>query len=232
VRKRTDKSFLRTGHGNGAGSPRIETPPVDELAAGLPAPSRVHDAATAQALASVSRVAGGKLADSESARVLGRMGGLAKAERDRQLAECPKLVRGLGLRDITSVELAPYIDDATEFAQAEIERLARVVGGGECSSAPASIVGSAALQLAGSRCAFARGDIVTGSRLANDSRQNMLAAHELCAREAMARNRPGVRGVARTDEHDALVRQRVAEATAQAIAPADFDAELDEDSDP
>jgi hypothetical protein len=49
-------------------------------------------------------------------------------------------------------------------------------------------VASAALQLAASRFAFeVLGDMQLGSRLANDSRQNLLAAHELCAREALSR---------------------------------------------
>jgi hypothetical protein len=50
------------------------------------------------------------------------------------------------------------------------------------------MVASAALQLAASRFAFeVLGDLELGSKLANDSRQNLLAAHELCAREGKAR---------------------------------------------
>jgi hypothetical protein len=49
-------------------------------------------------------------------------------------------------------------------------------------------VASASLQLAASRFAFeVLGDMTLGSRLADASRQNLLAAHELCAREATAR---------------------------------------------
>jgi hypothetical protein len=69
-----------------------------------------------------------------------------------------------------------------------VTSLARDVGGGVCGTAPSSIIASAALQLAASRFAFeVLGDMVLGSRLANDSRQNLLAAHELVAREAQAR---------------------------------------------
>ena len=47
---------------------------------------------------------------------------------------------------------------------------------------------SAALQLAASRFAFeVLSDVALGSRLANDSRQNLLAGYELCARKATAR---------------------------------------------
>jgi hypothetical protein len=52
---------------------------------------------------------------------------------------------------------------------------------------PASMVQSAALELAGSRAAFADGDTLTGSKLASASRQNLLGAFELCARQAKAR---------------------------------------------
>ncbi len=66
--------------------------------------------------------------------------------------------------------------------------LARTVGGGVCGPAPASIIASAALQLAASRFAYeVLGDVALGSKLSNDSRQNLLAAHELCAREAQSR---------------------------------------------
>lgn len=58
------------------------------------------------------------------------------------------------------------------------------------------MVATAALQLAWSRCLFDKAAkdgnpelAVTASRLANDSRQNLLAAHELCAREAEARRK-------------------------------------------
>jgi hypothetical protein len=85
----------------------------------------------------------------------------------------------------------PYAKAARAFRRAQVTALARSVGGGHCGPAPASIIASAALQLAASRFAFeVLGDMTLGSRLANDSRQNLLAAHELCAREAQARPKP------------------------------------------
>jgi hypothetical protein len=82
----------------------------------------------------------------------------------------------------------PYANSARNFRREHVMQLARDVGGGHCGPAPSSIVASAALQLAASRFAFeVLGDLQLGSRLANDSRQNLLAAHELCAREALSR---------------------------------------------
>ena len=168
------------------GRRRPQVPRSNEMTAGIPAPTGVTDTATAEALASVQRAADGKLADRESAAVLGRLGGLAKAERDRRLAETPHLVRKLGLRGAVSADFLPYLDDADEFATAECARLAQLVGGGECGMGPASMVQSAALQLAGSRFAFAGGDLIAGSRLADASRANLMSARDECAREAEA----------------------------------------------
>lgn len=178
---------LRNGHGNGAGQPRVEVLPADELPAGVPAPSGNVDSGAAAALLSVERTPGGQVATREAARVLGQRGGRARAEREKRLAETPMLARGLGLRAVSAPDLLPYLNDAAELAEHECARLARVVGGGECGTGPSLIVSNAALEVAGSRYAFARGDIVTGARLADAARQNLLAAFELCAREAKAR---------------------------------------------
>jgi hypothetical protein len=165
-------------------------PRSDELAAGVPASTEVPDPATAKALASVRRVHGGKVADAESASILGSLGGKAKAKRDRALASTSALVQGLGLRDVSATEFLAYLGHAEAFAVAECERLAQLVGGGECGMGPSSMVQSAALQLAGSRFAFARGDLIAGSRLADASRANLMSARDECAREAAARPRP------------------------------------------
>jgi len=92
----------------------------------------------------------------------------------------------------------PYARAGRAFRRAQVTQLARTVGGGHCGPAPASFVASAAWQLAGSRFAFeVLGDMVLGSRLANDSRQNLLAAFELTAREAQAREASGGNDLAR-----------------------------------
>jgi hypothetical protein len=171
------------------GRRRPLVPRSDELAVGVPAATAQPDPATAEALARVRRVGGGKVADRESAAVLGRLGGLAKAERERVLASTPVLVQRLGLREVSAAEFVPYLADAEVFAVAECERLAQLVGGGECGMGPSSMVQSAALQLAGSRFAFARGDLIAGSRLADASRANLMSARDECAREAESRPR-------------------------------------------
>jgi hypothetical protein len=99
----------------------------------------------------------------------------------------------MGLADLVAdPNFAPYKRAAADFRRAQVRSLARTVGGGHCGPGPASMVASAAWQLAASRFLFdaASGNVdrlVVASRLANDSRQNLLAAHELCAREAQAR---------------------------------------------
>lgn len=166
---------LRKGHGTGKGSPRIEVLPADELPAGVPAPEPSGPAA-------IKRDAQGRLADPASARALGAKGGKAKAGQTRLSASL-----GLGER-FADPAFEPYAKAAVAFRRVHVARLAQHVGGGECGPAPASMVASAALQLAASRYAFeVLGDMQLGSRLANDSRQNLLAAHELAAKEAATR---------------------------------------------
>ena len=170
---------IRTGHGTGKGQPRIEVLPADELPSGLPAPSAVPVSAAAKAASAALRTTGDTLA----AKELGRLGGLAKAARDRGL----RVLDGLGLHGLPPENLAPYLADAEAFALSEVSRLALEVGGGTCGPMPASMVQSAALELAGSRAAFAVGDTLGGSKLASARRQNLLGAFELCARQAKAR---------------------------------------------
>lgn len=75
-------------------------------------------------------------------------------------------------------------------------QLAQQVGGGHCGPPPSSIVASASLQLAASRFAFeVLGDLALGSRLADASRQNLLAAYELTVREATARPKSGTSSI-------------------------------------
>jgi hypothetical protein len=173
---------LRTGHGNGAGAPRVEVLPADELPG--PVPSAVpHQAAT------LAFRQDGKIADKETAREMGRRGGAAKARRVR-------LIDSLGLKKIADdATFKPYRDAAEEFVSHHRASLAKQAGG-ELGPAPSTMVASAGLQLAASRWAFDRGAaendaalIKLGSALANDSRQNLLAAYELATREAAARPR-------------------------------------------
>lgn len=108
---------------------------------------------------------------------------------------------------------APFMNDAEHWYRAKVEELASTIGGGIASAGVCSIVRTAAMERMFSAFlfemqmtrafAFARGSQAEGktgakfdirvdlaqvaSRLGDSSRQNLLAAHELCAREAMAR---------------------------------------------
>jgi hypothetical protein len=175
---------LRNGHGTGAGVPRVEVLPADELPSPVAAPLAV-------AARPVERRPDGKLAGSEAARELGRRGGEAKARKVR-------LVDSLGLARIAGESsFAPYRTAAEEFVVHHVACLAQQAGG-EVGPGPSTMVASAALQLAASRWAFDRGGemgdadlLKLGSQLANDSRQNLLAAYELAVREGKARAQAG-----------------------------------------
>ncbi len=88
---------------------------------------------------------------------------------------------------------AAYARLAEEFRTHQCKQLAEV-GGGTCGAAASSMVASASLQLAASRWIFDQAAknldpalMLTASRLANDSRQNLLAAYEMVVREAKVR---------------------------------------------
>lgn len=169
---------LRSGHGKGKGVPRIEVLPPDELPVGQRAPTRQ----------AAPRDKAGRLLPGEGTRELARQAGFAAAEA-RELGR----LLGLWAPDESHV-YHPYHRLAREWRDQHMASLAATVGGGEVGPGPASIVSTAALQLAASRyfsdLGAKTGDaklLLDGSRLANDSRQNLLAAHELCAREALAR---------------------------------------------
>jgi hypothetical protein len=169
---------LRSGHGSGRGVPRIEVLPVDELPAGLPGPA----APVAQ------RDTMGRFAPSDGTTAIARKGGLAKAE-------AVQLRRLLGLWEPNEGHpYQPYHRLAQDWRDAHLEQLAATVGGGSIGPGPSSIVSTAALQLGASRylsdLGAQSGDAKTlldASRLADASRQNLLAAHELAAKEAVAR---------------------------------------------
>lgn len=173
---------LRTAHGAGkAAGVRVEVLPVDELPAGVPEPARPP----------ATRDAAGRFVSSDGTREVARKGGKARGEA---LA----LGRLLGLTELEEGHaFTPYARLAREWRDGHMARLAALVGGGEVGAGPASILSSAALQLASSRWLSDRGAatgdakmLIEASRLANDSRQNLLAAHELVAKEAMAKPRP------------------------------------------
>ncbi len=167
---------LRKGHGNGAGVPRVEVMPPDELPDPLPGVPALH-----------GRRADGTIADSETARAIGARGGYARQVRAR-------LISALGLTELADdVAFKSYRSAGDAFVREHLAALATMCGG-TVGPGPSSIVASAGLQLAASRFisdkAAAAGDpklFHTASTLANDSRQNLLAAYELAIREAKAR---------------------------------------------
>lgn len=171
---------LRAGHGNGAGMPRVEVLPADELPVGVPelaGPDSPTD-----------RGERGKFARGNK---LASKGGKARAGKTR-------LATKLRLAKVAAkAAFQPYQAAAEAFKTAQVASLARSVGGGYVGPGPASIVASAALQLAASRWYFDRGEHELASKLANDSRQNLLAAHELVAKEAKARPRQSATQAAR-----------------------------------
>ena len=136
----------------------------------------------------VARDEAGRLLPGAGAVEIGRLGGIAASE-SRQLA------RLLGLWEPPEGHpYAPYARLAREWRDSHIARLSATVGGGEVGPGPSSIVASAALQMAASRWLSDRGAeaadakmLLDAGRLADSSRQNLLAAHEICAREATAR---------------------------------------------
>lgn len=197
---------LRSGHGTGRGTPHVEVLPADELPVGVPDPSR-------EAGSDVKRNEAGHPADAEAARELGRRGGKARAGKSR-------LAERLGLGDtFDDPRFAPYARSAKAFRKAQTAQLTRDVGGGFCGADASSIVASAALQLAGSRFAFeVLGDLTLGSKLADASRQNLLAAHELVARAALARRENGQELSRRPAEFEILNMQDLNEAQLAEVA--------------
>lgn len=179
---------LRAGHGTGAGKPRVEVLPADELPS--PAPETKPEAT-----GPVARRKNGTLADSASAKAIGRRGGLARVQKAR-------LVAALGLAELSEdAAFASYRRSGDEFVRAHLVTLAKQAGG-EVGPGPSSIVASAGLQLAASRFlsdkAATEGDAAlfqAASRLANDSRQNLLAAYELAVREGKARKNSNAGGL-------------------------------------
>jgi hypothetical protein len=176
--------LIRRAHGNGAKAAlaRVEGPVLDELAAGTPAPES-EAAAVARADAARGMQNADPLARREAARALAKRRWDVTRARGKRLA----LMHGLGLHGVTDAKLVPYINSAIEFSTEERARLARVVGGGTCEGSAALFVDAAALASAASRAAYANGDPALGARLSAEARQNLLGAHELCAREAQAR---------------------------------------------
>jgi hypothetical protein len=194
---------LRSGHGTGSGSPRIEVLPPDELPQGVQA--------NPLASARDERRADGTFAP--GARTMQSAGGRATAGKTRLSAR-------LGLATLPAGDaFSVYRRAAATFRRVQCASLARSVGGGVCGPGPSSVVASAALALAWSRYlsdeAARTGDpelAMRSARLGETSRQHLLAAHELAAREAAARPAPDPHAALRA----ALAEEDAREAAAEA----------------
>jgi hypothetical protein len=195
---------IRAGHGQGAGTPHVEVLPADELPEGVQ-----REAINAT---KANWRPGGGFAPGN---VYARAGGLAKAGKSQ-------LAGRLGLSNVPQeAEFRPYKGAANGFRKSQCAALAASVGGGHCGPAVSSLVASASLQLAWSRYLYDKaaltGDAevaLQASKLSDASRQNLLAAHELCAKEAMAR-----RERAPTQPH-ALLAEALAAGDASVVSPA------------
>ena len=161
---------LRRGHGSGAGVPRIEVLPADELP---PASTPVAVRA--------DRDADGRFLRGNAA---------ARAQRVRPG------VRGMLGLERAHKDVLVFAKWGRRYASHRRAELA-AAHGGTLSAGAGALVESAALALAASRFLYARGaelgDVELmrrASALANDARQNELAAWELAAREGAANRKP------------------------------------------
>lgn len=167
---------LRKGHGNGKGVPRIEVVPPDELPDPIPALPPP-----------LARREDGTIADSETAKLLGARGGLAKAQKK-------KLLQGMGLAELTEDKLfTPYYKAAQAWLDHQVENYAQMCGG-YLGSGPWGFLGNAAICLAMSRYLADRGfeagdEMITRQslRYMDAFKQQQLAAYELGIREAKMR---------------------------------------------
>lgn len=170
------------------GTIRVEVPPLDEVSTGIPAAPKPEPPPLPAVIETEgARGPDGRLKDSALARALGLKSAAARARKKELEANLPLLLKGLGMNKVPEKMAEEYYKNAIEFAECYIKELAMTVGGGYCGPGPASLVQTAGLQLAASRLAFMAGDMITGSRLGNDSRQNIIGAQDLCGKEAIAR---------------------------------------------
>lgn len=156
---------------------RPQAPRADELPAGVPAPP-----------AGPQR---DRLGHFLPGNAVSAQGGAARAGLARAAGEA-------GISALTAdPAYQPYLKRAKAFCRAECKRIAEEVGGGKCGPGPSSMVQSASLQWAASQFLFDqahraldRDAFAQASKLANDSRQNLLSAEELAARQAERRYTP------------------------------------------
>lgn len=168
---------LRASHGAMRGTgPRVEVLPADELPLGVQAPALVERGG--------ERRPNGTFAPGAST---------SQSRGGKARKAATTLAVRLGLGELAEGDpFRPYKAAAVTFRRVHCASVAATVGGGVCGTGPSSMIASAALALAASRYLYdtAAGDpakLATAARLAESSRQHLLAAFELAAKEAQAR---------------------------------------------
>jgi hypothetical protein len=200
------RTFVRDGHGNGAGRPHIENPRKDLPTGVAAAPAETTPAEKRP----VARKPDGTPADRAAAAELGRRGGLAAARKratvDALGAEVPRSLRVGGHPALQVRELAaPFAEEAAKAYEAKRAELARDVGGGVCGVGASACIRTWAhahhaslmlFELAQGLLMFdgkgARPKVQTdlfaaATRLSAEARQALLSAHSLAAEEAKSR---------------------------------------------
>jgi hypothetical protein len=113
---------------------------------------------------------------------------LARQAQLKQLT----LITGLGISTDSPLyhdaRFQKYAHEATEFAKAEIARLATEVGAGVCPPSAAACVMAAARAMLWSAHHADNFNSKESMQADSSMKSHMLAAHELCVREANARN--------------------------------------------
>lgn len=179
---------LRARHGNAARfgtTPVLETLPVDELPAGVPADARAESPD--------DRREGGRFAPGNG---LAALGGRAKGGKAR-LSQRLGLVGHLPETNL----FRPYRASAETWRRVTCTSIASSVGAGYCGPIPSSMVKNAALTLAWSQYfmdaaavlandpAKAAALVTQGTRLAEASSSLVRQAHEYAAKEALTRGK-------------------------------------------
>ena len=170
---------IRKGHGAGKGTPHVEVSPADELPRGIPDVTRPNS--------NEGRVSKGRFAKGNP---LAAVGGRTKKGSSKLAIK----ISYDGLANV-SPGFRKYSASAERFRRVTCADLARDVGNGYCGPAVSAIVKLAAQALAASQYFY---DVATSGggdpemfrsavSLGEKSRQHLLAAHELCARQAKDR---------------------------------------------
>jgi hypothetical protein len=168
---------LRKGHGAGKGTPRVEVLPPDELG-------------SVGGVAALPEISGPNDKDA-----LGRfLPGHQLAARGGRKGYS-KLASRIDMGDGVSPTFSKYKQLAASFRRAHCRELAQNVGGGVCGTGPSLLVAQASRAAAWSAyyndiAMSGGGDatvVLQSLRMGETARQHLLAAHEMCAKEAKSR---------------------------------------------